>query len=106
MIIVTDKITTTPVGIGKGLEFLERMLKELSESGVMRNQWTLLRPHTGGREVTLVATARFSSMAEYEEFDKNRMADSGYKKLVSEVREADWFLGNERTIYDVIDTYN
>ena len=103
MIIVTDKITTTAVGIGKGLELFSRMIKELAKSGVVDTGWTILRPHTGGRDVTIIGTLRFSSMAEYEEFDKKRTADPGYKKLVEEVRDSDWFLGNERTIYDVIE---
>ncbi len=102
MIIVADKITTTAVGIGKGMEFFGKMMDELSKSGVMQNTWETLRPHTGGRDVTIIGIGRFASMAEYEKFDAKRMADPGYKKLVSELRGADWFLGNERTIYDVI----
>ena len=102
MIIVTDRVTTTAVGIGKGIELLTKMMEMLTKSGVMKNPWRIIRPHTGGRDVTVIATSRFASMAEYEEFDHKRMADPGYKKMVSEVRGTDWFLGNERTIYDVL----
>ena len=102
MIILTDRMETTAGGIGKALEWAQRLYDHIQKSGLAPGQFWLIRPHTGRRNDMVAFVGEYDSVTEYDEFQKKMFADSGIVKLIEELRGSDWFKGTERIIYDVI----
>ncbi len=82
------------------VKWAEKLLAYHKKAG-LGGAWSLLRPMTGGMHEILF-TARFPSMAEYEEDFRKQREDSGFMAIVKEMTESDWNLDNRRKIYEVV----
>jgi hypothetical protein len=102
MIIVADIIKTAPDGIGKAMEWASKAFDYLKKAGLVPGRCTLMRPHTGDRNERLTFASRYASLSEYDEYMNKCLADSGYTRLIEELRKQDWFCGSEKRISDVI----
>jgi hypothetical protein len=102
MIIVADIIKTAPGGIGKAVDFATKVFDYIEKTGLITGRFSIFRPHTGDRNARVVFAAWYDSLAEYETSLNKCVADSGYIAFIEELRAADWFLGSEKRISDVI----
>ena len=102
MIDVTVKIKVAPGKENRALEWAKKIMAYTKKAGLLDSPAYVLRPATGelGEFFFL---SRYSSMAEYEEAFGKRRADSGWAAIAKEGTESDWYLGQTRRIFEIIE---
>ena len=103
MVNVVVRLQVAPGKMRQALEWVQKMRTYSEDAGLFNTPSNLLRPITGESVHELVQTRMFPTMAEFEESYRKQRADTGCVALLSEMGESDWYLGNTRQVYDVIE---
>ena len=102
MIMSTVRMIFTPNKATQAVEWARKLMAYSKKAGISGDV-SLIRPSTGETN-SLIWLSRHASMEEREQIHKKRRADSGWVAIVNEGIESDWFIGERRNIYEVLES--